>query len=436
VVFLEQDVDETVGARLNRRWTGYSGPGDVDLPLVMVDSGHRLSSGWQPDFKAAYRKLVDAELARAPHLEIEAYVRRVGSRARVCARLHNTSGVALSVTNRATVHALVWENAHVGVTSRIMRAAPLAAISPPLAPGGELGATLETPDLSGVNWDVLHTVVVADYVPGPSRAFDMLQGAVAEPAGLFANPESVTFRVDAGSPADRSAPLQLRGPYVLNWTAVSDRPWITVAPDAGAVGTQPVLTAAADGLSPGWQEGAATFTASSPDGMSFAATITVRAYLGARALRIASVEGPPGAAVALPVELDALGDENSVDFRVVFDPAVFVAFSVAAGADAASATFGVEDSEAGGGRLGVTVTLPPGQTFQQGGVQLAVLTLTVAPAVPAQTAAVALTDQPVARQVADPTGALLSATFLDGAVAVRGRSSVRTPRRHLAPERP
>jgi len=432
VLFLEQDVDYPVGHREDRWWAAYTGGGSVYLPLVMVDSGHRISNGDQNDFEAVYRAMVNAELVRPPRAEIEAYSRRVGSRVRVYARVVNGAATPLSTPrNDATVHALVWEDVRVGVTSRFVRAAPWAGFSTEVADGAAFTATLETADLANVNWNALHTVVLADYVPGPGPAYDMLQAAVAEPAGLYVEPDTVTLAVDAGSPTDRSAALRVRGPYVLAWTAVTDSAWITVTPDHGTAGSEPSVTVRGTALSPGWQEGAATLTASSQDGMSFARTVTVRAYLGTRVLRIATVPGTRGATVALPVTLDALGDERTVAFSAAFDPGALGDASVTAGADADGAVVTVDASAPAPGRVGVTVALPAGRTFQQGSRELVVISLAVSPS-PTGPARVAIADDPVPRQLRDSSGTALSASYVDGGVTLHGESLTRPPRRHLA----
>ncbi len=431
MLFLEQNVNLPVGTRYNRWWAA-CGCASAYLPLVMVDSGHRISSAWQNDFEAAYRALVDAELARPPRAEIEAYARQVGSRVRVYARVVNASGTPLSAgRNDATLHALVWEDARAGVTGHIVRAAPSTGVSPEVADGSEFTATLETPTLSNVNWNALHTAVLADYIPAPGPAYDMLQAAVAEPAALYIEPGIVTLAVDAGFPTDRSAGLQVRGPYVLSWTAVTDSPWITVAPDHGTAGSQPSVTVRAAMLSPGWQEGAATLTASSTDGMSFATTVTVRAYLGARVLGVGTVAGAPGATVALPVSLDALGDERTVTFSAAFDPGMLGGPSVTVGADAADAAVTVDGSRSAAGLLGFTVALPAGRAFAQGRRELAVISLTVASSATGAVARVGIASEPVARTILDTSGAPLSATYVDGGVALPGGSLVRPPRRHL-----
>ena len=437
MVFLEQDVDLPVGRRYDRWWAAYSGGGTVYLPLVMVDSGHQISSGSQTDFKAAYRKLVEAELVRPPQAEIEAYTRQVGTRVRVYARVVNTAGKPLSAArNDATLHALIWEDARVGVTGRIVRAAPWTGISPEVASGGEFTATLETPNLPSVNWSALHTVVVADYVPGSGPAYDMLQGALAEPATLAADPLTVTVALDANTLEDRGVPVQLRGPYVLSWTAVADVPWITVTPDSGSISIQPKLEVRSGMLSPGWQDGVVTFTASSDDGMSFAQTIAVTVFSGPRVVRVGTATAATGSTVSMPVELSALGDENALSFSISFDPAVLGSPSVILGADASAAVLTTDPSRLADGRVGVSLALPAGQAFDQGDHELAVISFTVAAGGTGRLTNVRCDDQPLARQITGVTGGVLTATFLDGAVLLADAPLVRPPRRRIAGSSP
>ena len=427
-------MDSPIGGRLNLWWAGYGGSGSVYLPLVMVDSGHQVSSGSQTDYSAAYKKLVDDELARPPRAEVEAYARRVGDTMRIYAQLVNGAGTALSTAaNDAAIQGLVWEDARVGVTGRIVRAAPWTGISPEIPPAGAFTATLDTPNLPSVNWSALHTVVLADYVPGPGTAYDMLQGAIAQPAALAADPETVTVALEVNDRQDQSVPVHLRGPYVLNWTAVPDVPWIAVSPDAGPISDQPALTVAAATLSPGWQHGVVTFTASSEDGMSFAETVAVSAFSGPRVLRVGTTTTTAGSRAMLSVSLSALGNESTVAFRVAFDPAVLTNPSVSLVADAAIATLTTDTSQVTDGRLGVRLALSAGQTLDQGEAELVAISFDPVPGTPSATVTVRCSDQPVARQIAGVAGGALHATFLDGAVLLADAPTVRAPRRHVTP---
>ncbi len=431
-VFIEQNVDAPIGNRISRFWAAFN-DGTAYLPLVILDSGHRMTTGDLGNFTTVFQRLVEAELARPPQAEIEAYARQVGTRMRVYARLHNTSGTTLAAsTNQAALHALVYEDKHVGVTERIMRAAPWLDLAAPLAPDGVFCATLDTDALSGVAWNALHTVVAADYTPGSGPVFDMLQAAAARPAGLTVEPSALVVGVDSGHPADRTVPVTLAGPYTLSWTAVPDVPWLVLTPDAAAIATRPAVTVAAGALARGPQEGHVTFSATSQDGMAFTQFLTVTAVLGPRLVRAVAAPVTPGSPIALPIVMSALGDEHEVSFSLAFDPVMLRAPSVAAGSGAAAATLAVDDSEASSGRRGVTLTLPAGQALPEGDDQLAVVTFATAATVPRPSTVVEFSDQPVARSISDGLGNPLTAA-VEGATLVFPDASVRRVVRRRLP---
>lgn len=424
-------MDAPIGNRFSRFQAAFTG-GPAYLPVVIVDSGHRISTGDVGVFATVYGRLVDAELIRPPQAEIEAYARQVGTRMRVYARLHNTSGTTLSAaTNQAALHALVYEDARVGVTGRIMRAAPWLDLASPLAPDGVTGATLNTDALSGVAWNALHTVVVADYTPVSGGAFDMLQGAVARPAGLTVEPSALRVGVDSGHLADRTVPATLAGPYNLSWTAAPDVPWLVVTPDEAGIATQPTVTVAAGALAPGSQEGHVTFSATSEDGMAFTQFLTVTAVLAPRRLRAVAAPVTPGSPIALPIVMSALGDEREVSFSLAFDPVVLSAPSVAPGGGASAAVLTVDDSDASSGRLGITLALPAGQAFPEGDDQLAVVTFAAAATVPRPSTAVVFSDQPVPVSISDGFGGPLTATVEGVSLDFPEASVVRVVRRRL-----
>jgi hypothetical protein len=280
VVFLEQDVDNPLGNRYNRWWAAYGGGGSVTLPLVMVESGHQISSG-HVDFYNTYKAMVDVELARPALVEIVAHSQRSGDTLQFDIQLKNLSGVPLSTfSNGATVHAIVYEDAHVGLTDRIVRAAVSTGIYPELAHGATMTFTLET-GLSGVNWDKIHPLVLADYRPGgTSGAYDMLQAAFALTQTFSVQPDSLTFMI---APTDSSSPaasIRFEGPSSSSWTAVTETPWLTVTPTSGAITIQPTVSVMTSALSSGWQQGQITFTASSGSGPQLSEPVSVSAYYG------------------------------------------------------------------------------------------------------------------------------------------------------------
>ena len=160
----------------------------------MVDSGNQINNG-SVDFGTVYRNMVNNSRARPTRADVTAYWQRIGNYVRFTVQVTNRSGVALSTsTNSATVHAIVYEDTHVLHTNRFVRAVVSKGISPALPSGSTATFTLDTPELSGVNWDKLHFIALIDYRPsGSSGAYDMLQAAFAqEPTiSLAAAPDSV-----------------------------------------------------------------------------------------------------------------------------------------------------------------------------------------------------------------------------------------------------
>ena len=83
----------------------------------------------------------------------------------------------MSSANSATLHVIVYEEAHVGDTDRWVRAATFRSISN-LAPDETATFSVEVSPQGVVDWDQVHSVVIADYRPGGATgAYDTLQAA-------------------------------------------------------------------------------------------------------------------------------------------------------------------------------------------------------------------------------------------------------------------
>jgi hypothetical protein len=176
VVFVEYDVDNPAGNRVSRWWAAWGSGGSVYLPLIMVDSGNQISNG-SVAFLQRYRAMVDAALQRPAAARLEVSRELAGNSYRFDIALTNMSGVTLGPANNATLHVIVYEEAHVGDTDRWVRAATFRSISN-LAPEATASFTVEIAPQGVVDWDKVHSVVIADYRPeGASGAYDTLQAA-------------------------------------------------------------------------------------------------------------------------------------------------------------------------------------------------------------------------------------------------------------------
>jgi len=250
VVFLEQNVDAPLGNRIGRWWATH-GPGSVSLPLVMVDSGQQISNGYLgSSAHDTYQAMVDAELARPPLALLEAIGWRLGNRMHFDGTLTNLSGVTLSSSNSATIHALVYEE-HTPVdpnvdhiTGRIVRAAVSTEVSPALAHGAARTFALDTSELSNVvDWTEVHAIVLVDYRPaGSSGAYDMLQAVSADTTpALTVSKRALPDPVQAGKPLTYTIRVTNVGRMDLHATVTDTLP-AHVTP-AGVLIWTPTITA-------------------------------------------------------------------------------------------------------------------------------------------------------------------------------------------------
>ena len=138
-----------------------------------------------------------------------------------------------------------------------------------------------------------------------------------------------------------------------------------------------------------------------------------------RLLRLVGSGARAGATVQVPVELVALGNENTAAFSVAFDPAAMDFVSASPGnalAPGAAAIFNTNNAAAG--RLGVLLGMPPGQAFTAATQQVLVLTLKIRQPALQEHLDVAFGNDPVLREIGSVDAEVLSAGFVNGAVTV------------------
>jgi hypothetical protein len=181
VLFIEYDEATAPNSRFGKFWAAY-GAGTATNPLVIADSGHQVMSAGAP-YYPTYKNMVNQELLRPPQANVQATWHRTGNKVTFSIQVTNQSGVSLDYSkNKAAVHAVVYEDKKVGVTSRYVRSTVFQNITTSLAPGASATFTLDTPDLTGVDWNKLHFLALVDYQPVSGSAYDLLQAAVALPA--------------------------------------------------------------------------------------------------------------------------------------------------------------------------------------------------------------------------------------------------------------
>jgi hypothetical protein len=265
-VLLEYDYDLFPYGRLDRFWA--TGVSAYYLPLMMVGSGYRTSSG-VVDFDAVYRGMIDDELARAPRAAVTAYWRRAGNSMRAYVDVRNLGPTDLEVRRDAGIWLIAYENADIGNTGTWVQSTSVWYLPYDLEPGEQLTTVIDTPSVFGVDWArVAGLVMVDDQLPG-SDAYDMVQAAEALPAGLSVSPDRLLL-----SAAGSSASIDLAGPHVLSWSASSDVPWLDLAPDSGSVPASMTLSLRPELRPPTATAGTVTFVATGDD-MSFSTTVSV-----------------------------------------------------------------------------------------------------------------------------------------------------------------
>jgi len=204
----------------------------------------------------------------------------------------------------------------------------------------------------------------------------------------------------------------------LNSTTVSlttSNPSLATVPASVLV---PAGVAAADfqvnGIAVG---GPVTIAARLPAGLG-GGTASATVNVAARTVSVVSTAASIGRSAAVPIVLESKGDESAVSFSLSFDPALLANPQLLAGADAAGAQVNPSFSQAAQGRIGLTISQPPGQKFGAGLRQIAVVNFDVPPTAQAATAAIGFSDQPVTRAVSNSAGAAIVAQFVAGSVRI------------------
>jgi Concanavalin A-like lectin/glucanases superfamily/Immunoglobulin I-set domain/Cohesin domain len=118
------------------------------------------------------------------------------------------------------------------------------------------------------------------------------------------------------------------------------------------------------------------------------------------------------------VLLEAQGNENALGFSISFDPGQLTFQSATTGAAVPGALFNLNAQSASSGTLGFVLAMPSGSSIPAGTRE--VLKVTFRAADSTGSGSVALTDQPVKREVSDPLATVLDTTYVNGALNIMG----------------
>jgi hypothetical protein len=265
-VLLEYDYDAFLHGRQDRFWA--SGASATYLPLVMVGSGYRTSSG-PVSFDSIFRSMINDELARPVRATVSGFWLRDTDTMRAYVEVLNLGDTELEIDQEAAIWLIAFENASVGHSTTWVRSTAQRYLPFDLAPGESATVVIDSPPMSDVDWSRMAGLVVIEDRPGGAGAYDMLQATEALPAGLTAAPDSL----EVGWHGPGSEVL-LTGPHVLSWSATSDVPWIEVSPSSGDLPATATLAVSSEMRPRLESEGVVTFSATG-DGMAFSATVSV-----------------------------------------------------------------------------------------------------------------------------------------------------------------
>ncbi|MEO5801893.1 MAG: immunoglobulin domain-containing protein, partial [Verrucomicrobiota bacterium] len=134
-------------------------------------------------------------------------------------------------------------------------------------------------------------------------------------------------------------------------------------------------------------------------------------------VRVINTSAVSGGNFVLPIELTALGNENTLGFSLSFDPAIFTYTGSSLGSGL-SATLISNTNQLGTGKLGLGVALSANQTFTAGTQQLVQVSFKVAPVTNALGTSINFGDQPTVRQVSDAGANVLWSSFIGGIVSI------------------
>lgn len=143
-----------------------------------------------------------------------------------------------------------------------------------------------------------------------------------------------------------------------------------------------------------------------------------------RALRIVDTSIAVGSSGQVSIEIDALGDENTIGLSIDFNEAIllFTSVQLASGVPAGT-TLLAHTSQTATGRLGLAISLPFGTAISAGTRQLVAVTFSVPGSAMIGTTQIAFTDSPIAREITRANGTdipLNQVTFTPGSVNITG----------------
>jgi hypothetical protein len=147
-----------------------------------------------------------------------------------------------------------------------------------------------------------------------------------------------------------------------------------------------------------------------------------------RTVSVLSTNATPGSLFTLPVQLDALGEENALGFSLRFDPMKLTFVNALASSWLVEPWLHRNTNNAAAGEVPVTLSLPPKQQFSAGSREVIRLMFRVREDATG-TAQIALDNAPLRREVADVNAQVVPTRFNGGTVNFTAPSAAEPPTR-------
>lgn len=179
-IFLEHDIDNRAGLRNQLWWMASGKTGSVTIPLVTVDSGYKYASAGG-DFRKMYTEIVDAALKNPPGADLSAYFVRRRDSFFIHVDVTNRLRTALGYDNDAHFDVILYEDTNVIHVDRFVRQIYRHEIVDDIPRDGtaSFDIQMDVDAATRTNYSKAHLLVILDYKPDGSRAFNSAQAVKA-----------------------------------------------------------------------------------------------------------------------------------------------------------------------------------------------------------------------------------------------------------------
>jgi hypothetical protein len=190
-IFLEHDVDNRSGLRNNLWWIAAAASGSQTTPFIIVDSGYKYING-SVDFQKKYAELVDAALKNPAGADLAAFYARRKDTFFIHVDVTNRLRTPLGYDNEARIDVLLYEDTQVIHVDHFVRQIVRQTIDEDIPRNGTASFDIQmnVDPATRTNYSKAHVLVILDYKPDGSRAFNSVQAVMGIEGLPTATPEA------------------------------------------------------------------------------------------------------------------------------------------------------------------------------------------------------------------------------------------------------